>query len=434
MIEHYFTDIASKLGLKPACYGDWTAFQRQSFLKQVRKLDLKMLQQQRELLKREPVKREIKPLPSWDIAGKTTDRLIGCSLIEKGRTGCLVVAGGEGSRLGSSHPKGMFAVTLVRKKTLFQLLAERVLSAGLQARCKLPLAIMTAPSNHLTIEKFFKENSYFGLDPSQVSFFMQGTLPYLGDEGELICKNAGELAMGPSGNGCALHHFYQSGIWQQWRSRGVDSLLFIQIDNPLADPFDAELLGYRWRQGRDVVIKAIMRESAEEKVGVIVSKEGRTAVVEYSERIDQKIDLEENSLYLLANISNFCFSMDFIQRVASLSLPLHLARKPVDGAFAWKFEYFIFDVLDYTDQVATIVYPRELCYAPLKNRSGLNSLAHVQRALHSFDRYTFQKISKTALPNRPFELSTQFYYPTKSLLKRWEGVLLPNISYIEDLF
>ena len=49
----------------------------------------------------------------------------------------------------------------------------------------LPLFIMTSPLNDATTRAFFADNSYFGLEPAHVHFFVQGTLPALSEDGKV---------------------------------------------------------------------------------------------------------------------------------------------------------------------------------------------------------------------------------------------------------
>ena len=121
----------------------------------------------------------------------------------------------------------------MKHKTLFQLLAERTLAASQQAGQVLPIAIMTSPLNDTTTREYFKECGNFGLGSSQLSFFCQGMLPFVGDQGQLLLQDSGQMAVGPDGNGGALHHFHSSGIWETWKAAGITEVCFIQIDNAL---------------------------------------------------------------------------------------------------------------------------------------------------------------------------------------------------------
>ncbi len=370
---------------------------------------------------------KIEPCREYAHSGNKEDYLLGKQLIAKGKAGCLIVAGGQGTRLRFDGPKGMFPITPVMRKSLFQLFAEKTLSASKQSNHPLPLAIMTSPLNDAVIKEFFTKNNYFGLLASQLFFFTQKLLPFLDSEGNMFLDSPCSISKGPDGNGYSLRYFHESGIWQQWQNLGIEQVNYLQIDNPLADPFDAELLGFHHRTKADATIKCVQRLDANEKVGVLVKKGDRIAVVEYSE-----LPFKEVSQYPLANISLFCFSMDFIKTAGPL--PFHAsfkAAKTLDGTpaepNAWKMETFIFDNL--SNKVNALLYPREECFSPLKDAEGVK---RVQQALQASDIEVVKKVSGFPPPKQPFELSQDFYYPTPFLLSVWQDRPFPDKSYITE--
>jgi UDP-N-acetylglucosamine/UDP-N-acetylgalactosamine diphosphorylase len=325
--------------------------EQEQFLEQLKQYDVAVWNKQREAFKRvAPL--PVEPLTTYEQAGSLP-------AMDVRKMGCLVLAGGMGSRLGHSGPKGTAPV--IDDKSLFQLLFEKALAASR------PLAILTSPLNHAETKSYLENHNWFGLSPDLVFLFQQKMLPLLDDEGNWFLEAPARLAVGPDGNGGALRAFEMSGIWEKWRCLGVEYVNVVPIENPLADPFHAEL------QEGDVSLKSILRVDPEESVGVLFEKEGRIGVVEYFElpETDRHARNEDGSLrWKIANTGLLCFSMDFIQKIAGVTLPYHLARKNQK----WKCETFIFDLLPHAEKCRVVLCPRETIYAPLKTADQLEGV------------------------------------------------------------
>jgi len=429
-------------------YFDTLSIENQrNFLQQVEALHIPTLRQQQQLLLNKPaLSGQFSPFLDVAHAGNAENVELGKQLLSEGRAGCLLIAGGQGTRLRYDGPKGCYPVSLIRKKSLFQLFAEKVAAAGKQVGRKLPLAIMTSPLNHERTLAFFSKNQNFGLETGQLFFFCQKMLPCLDDRGNLFLEKPYQLAMAPDGNGLSLKRFVHEGIWKQWYDQGIRYLTSVLVDNPLADPFDAELIGFHHRRRAQVVAKCTWRDDPDEKVGVLLRRDNQVNVIEYSElpEEERKQTLENGTLkYACANLSLFSFHMDFVEKIANLeSLPLHVARKSISCLTsqkdtvqprtpnAYAFEFFIFDVLPHASKVEALLYPRRQCFSPLKSIEGDASIETVQRDLQERDRQIISEITGTATPNEAFELSQDFYYPTEELLQRWRGRSLAKGGYI----
>ncbi len=389
--------------------------------------------------KNEKIINEFLPFCNPDKMGSAVRKARGLELIAAGKVGCLIVAGGQGTRLSFDGPKGTFPITLFKMKSLFQLFAERALAAGKQVNRVLPLAIMTSPQNHLATVQFFTDHDNFGLHAEQLSFFMQEELPFLDEAGHLILLDQETIAKGPTGNGSSLDHFIKSGIWEKWIQQGVEFLNFILVDNPLADPFDAELIGFHQENDCDVTIKCIERSSASEQAGFLVETNQGIEIVEYSE-----IDARESVALLpdgtlkhrFINSGLYCFSMAFIKRaVDEMTLPWHLAYKSIgnQSSKGWKFETFIFDYFEMSKKTQGLLYPREYCFAPLKNSTGDSGIDKVQEALLKSDLRVLEEVVGQKISTSPIELDLQFYYPTPEILSLWKGKLGPFSGYIRPI-
>jgi UDP-N-acetylglucosamine/UDP-N-acetylgalactosamine diphosphorylase len=354
----------------------------------------------------------------------------GNALLKAGQCACIVLAGGEGSRLGFQGPKGCFPISS-KGKSLFELLFKKVAAASHFAGTPLLIALMTSPSNHAETLAFLEKHAFFGLNRDQVYFFTQNVWPYLNLEGHLFFESKGKIAFGPNGNGEVFQQFVASSIYEKWQTEGIKMVNVIPVDNPLGDPFDCELFGFHDHFDNDVTAKVIFRKDTQEKVGVFVRNENHVKVIEYSELVQEK---ENQILYPLANTGLFCFSMDFINRASKHVMPLHRAKKTLkpqknsnevelsSSPFFWKFETFIFDCLDVAKKFKALAFPRDQIFAPLKNHEGKDSPETVRKALENRDREQFFRVTGSHLVNSDvFELPAEFYYPTSECLKKWKG-------------
>ncbi len=417
-------------------WGNLSDKEKKSFIEQVRQINFQQLQKQKDKLSESSDKNKattFEAYHSYQISGSKQRQEMGLNLIKQGRVGCVVLAGGQGTRLGFNGPKGLFPISPLSKKTLFQVLAEKVLAASIQAGMSLQIAIMTSPQNDEQTRDYFLSNENFGLDPFQINFFSQGQLPLLNTSGELFFEDRGVIAEGPYGNGKCCHDFMDSPIAEKWRRLGIQQTTVIPIDNPLADPYDAELVGHQVENRADLTLKCVLRGDPEEHVGVVVREGYFCRVVEYSElsREEKYARLPDGSLkHQCANISLFCFSLSFINLISTLhpDLPLHPTYKKAKAynddedndalisiSYAWKFEFYIFDLMVWANKTAVILFPREDCFAPLKNVSGDCSIETVQQKIRDKEKKILESIPGQKVPETAFELPAQFYYPTEEL-------------------
>lgn len=421
-------------------WNELTADQQRAFESQLKQICLETLNQQKKLVHDAHLfyPSTIDPFDEFAFSGDKIHHSLGQQLIQRGEVGCLLLAGGQGTRLQHSGPKGTYPISPFKHKSLFQLCAEKVRAASAWAHRPLQLAIMTSPDNDEETRDFFQQRHFFGLAPSQVSFFVQGSLPFLDAQGKLFLKTPSQVATGADGNGNSLLSFAASGLLKTWLNQGIKAMTIILVDNPLADPFDAELVGFHYQQNADMTLKCTEKTDPEEKVGVLVKQEGRCTVVEYSEmpESEKKARRSDGRLkHCCANLSLFCLSLRFIQKIVKEdhTLPLHKAWKAAQFVDekgmpqcatkpnAWKFETFIFDWLMHAKKVAALIYPREECFAPLKNLSGPDSPETVRRALQERDRAVLQHLTGLPPPDFLFELPPEFYYPSQDFQAEWQG-------------
>ncbi|KAK4754343.1 hypothetical protein SAY87_002447 [Trapa incisa] len=319
----------------------------------------------------------------------------GLKAISQGKLAVLLLAGGQGTRLGSSDPKGCFNIGLPSGKSLFQIQAERIfrvqklasqtVNEGSVACPPIHWYIMTSPFTDETTRKFFETNKYFGLEASQVTFFQQGTIPCVSKDGRFIMETPFKIAKAPDGNGGVYSALRCQKLLEDMAARGVKYIDCYGVDNALVRVADPTFLGYFMEKGVSAAAKVVRKAYPQEKVGVFVrrGKGGPVTVVEYSEldpSMTSEINQETGRLrYCWSNICLHMFTLDFLKQVADgleKDGIYHLAEKKIPSVhgqtMGLKLEQFIFDAFPYAPSTALFEVVREEEFAPVKNANGSN--------------------------------------------------------------
>ena len=124
----------------------------------------------------------------------------GLDLVAEGKVAVVLMAGGQGTRLGSSAPKGCFNIGLPSGKSLFQIQAQRIWKIQQLAGKKhgkknvvVPWYVMTSGPTRRPTEKYFEEHDYFGLARDDVIIFEQGVLPCISNDGKILLESKGKV-------------------------------------------------------------------------------------------------------------------------------------------------------------------------------------------------------------------------------------------------
>ncbi|KAI0323003.1 nucleotide-diphospho-sugar transferase [Amylostereum chailletii] len=335
-------------------------------------------------------------------------RTTGLKAIARGEVGVLLMAGGQGTRLGSSAPKGCYDIGLPSHKSLFQYQAERIArlqqvaeqEAGQPAgSVVVPWYIMTSGPTRKVTEDFFNKNEYFGVNSKNVIFFEQGTLPCLTNDGKVILDSPSRVAVAPDGNG-GIYAALRSPISPVDKSRTVLSdlsarkVLYVHaycVDNCLVRVADPAFLGYCISKQADCAAKVVPKASPTESVGVVARRGDKYSVVEYSEISKEQAERRDASgelAFRAGNIANHFYTTQFLKEVEAFEdqLAFHIARKKIPHVdFAtgksvkptspngMKLELFVFDVFPFTKRFAVLEVARKEEFSPLKNAPGTGS-------------------------------------------------------------
>jgi UDP-N-acetylglucosamine/UDP-N-acetylgalactosamine diphosphorylase len=377
--------------------------QQRDLLGQLRGLDLELLQRlyaQRDKGFTLPPPESIQPVPVTQLdEGDAVTRHIGEEALRRGEVAVLMVAGGQGSRLGYDLPKGMFPIGPVSDKSLYQIHAEKVLALRRRYGAAIPFLVMTSAATHEPTLDFFRQHGHFGLPSEEVHFFQQGTMPALDlATGKLLLETPGRLFTSPNGHGGVLAALADSGLLANFQRQGVRQIFYFQVDNPLVRVADPLFLGQHLAARAEVSSKIVPKNDPQDRLGNMVLVDGRCSMIEYSDlpkELANQTDDRGRLRIWAGSVAIHLFAVDFLARVSGDpgSLPFHLARKKVpcidaegrpvrpEKENALKFEKFIFDVLPLADRWTVVETTRRDEFAPLKNATGPDSEPTVRQAL-----------------------------------------------------
>lgn len=324
----------------------------------------------------------------------------GLDFIAENQVGVVLMAGGQGTRLGSSAPKGCFDIGLPSSKSLFQIQAERISKvqslakkkAGKDGKVIVPWYVMTSGPTRGPTEQYFKENNYFGLEEENVIVFEQGVLPCISNEGKILLEAKGKVAVAPDGNGGIYQALVTSNVMADMRKRGIEHIHAYCVDNCLVKVADPVFIGFSAEKDVDIATKVVRKRNATESVGLIMLKNGKPDVVEYSEIDKETAEAKDPKQpdvlkFRAANIVNHYYSFRFLESIPDWAhnLPHHVARKKIpfvdtekgttvkpEKPNGIKLEQFVFDCFNMLElgKFACLEVRREEEFSPLKNAKG----------------------------------------------------------------
>ncbi len=355
-----------------------------------------------------PVPQELEPPPMYPARPQDAEqqrlyaeaRERGVDAVRSGRVAALLVAGGQGTRLGFEGPKGAFPISPVRNATLFQLFAESLLGVERRWGVRPRWYIMTSPTNDAATRAFFEQQAFFGLDREDVFFFQQRQMPAFLPDGRIAMTARHRIALSPDGHGGTLRALAESGALDDMRACGIETLSYFQVDNPLVHVIDPLFIGLHRTTGSEFSSKAVRKRHDTERVGNFCLADGKLCVIEYSDLPDElarQKNPDGSRRFDAGSIAVHVIERSFVERLtaagAAETLPWHRALKkmavideagePVRPAEpnVIKLERFVFDAIPLARNPLVLETLREEEFSPVKNAEGDDSPATARRDL-----------------------------------------------------
>lgn len=370
---------------------------REQLIEQISKIDFQQISELYDNTKKEIEIKEniIEPISYLDkekLSKNEKEELdnLGANIVRNGQYAVVTMAGGQGTRLGHTGPKGTFKLDVYGKgKYLFEILAENLKQANKEYETIIPWYIMTSKENNSDTVEFLEKNNYFGYPKQSVTIFKQSELPLVDTEGKLLINKEMKIKEASDGNGGTYASLRASGCLADMKERGVKWIFIGSVDNALLKMVDVTLLGMANKKGVQIASKSVVKANPHERVGVFCKMNGHPKVIEYTElpeKMAEEVDISTGELkYGESHIMCNLFAIDAIEKISKEPLMYHCAFKKnsyineegkeiiPEEPNSYKFESFIFDAFEFFDDIAILRGKREEDFAPVKNKEGVDS-------------------------------------------------------------
>lgn len=342
---------------------------------------------------------EISPVDAFSVEEienrKEEFEKVGVEAIRQGKVAAVLLAGGQGTRLGSDKPKGTFNIGVTKELSIFGQQMKNIMDVVEKTGVYFYLFVMTSDKNDADTREFFEKNDYFGYDKDKIKFYVQDMSPACSKEGKIYLDEKHRLALSPNGNGGWYSSLVNAGLNALIEENGIEWLNIYSVDNVLQRICDPVFVGATILSGNNCSGKVVKKSCPEERVGVLCKEDGKPTIVEYYEmplELASLRDADGELTYRYGVILNYLFSVDGLQRIYKTKLPYHVAQKAVphiengvkvkpettDGR---KFETLAVDLIKLMGSCLAYEVVREREFAPVKNKTGVDSVESARALL-----------------------------------------------------
>ena len=344
--------------------------------------------------------REINPIDGLRLAEieerKAEFEKLGIEAIKAGKVAAVLLAGGMGTRLGVDGPKGAYDIGITKPLYIFEQQVKNLMEVTDKCGVTVPMYIMTSDKNHEQTAAFWKEHNYFGYPESEIKFFKQEMAPAVDYDGKIILETKDMPALSPNGNGGWFGSMQKAGLVEDLHKRGVEWLNIYAVDNVLQRIADPVFVGATIQSGVNCGSKAVCKTNPYEKVGVLCLDGAQPDIIEYYELSDEMAnerDAEGKLTYCYGVILNYLFRLSKLEEVADKKIPVHIVEKKIeclceDGVTrkpekenGKKFEALAVDLIKLMGSVLPFEVVREKEFAPIKNKTGVDSVESARELL-----------------------------------------------------
>ncbi len=377
-------------------YDELSERDREEFEEELENLDfslLEVLKNKKRNSERNGISTVYEPLEALkldDITEHYTEfETVGIDAIRHCKVGAVLLAGGQGTRLGFDKPKGMFNIGETRELYIFQCLIQNLMKVVNQSGAYIPLFIMTSDKNDKDTREFFEKHDYFGYDKDYIFFFVQDMAPSVDYNGKLLMEEKHKLSLSPNGNGGWFSSMVKAGLLDKVSAMGVEWLNVFAVDNVLQKMADPVFIGATIQSGKPSGSKVVRKASPDERVGVMCKENGKPSIVEYyelTEEMKNQTDSNGEPAYNYGVILNYLLKVDSLVSILDKQLPVHIVEKkiPFIDEFGnkispsepngYKFEELILDMIHLLDDCLVFEVVRNREFAPVKNKEGVDSI------------------------------------------------------------
>ncbi len=320
----------------------------------------------------------------------------GKQAIIEGKVGAVLLAGGQGTRLGADSPKGTFDIGVSKPLYIFEQLLNNLKEVVFACGKAVPLFIMTSEKNDGATREFFEEHDYFGYPKEEIYFFKQAMAVCVDFNGKILLESRSRIATSPNGNGGWYASLEKAGLEEVLKARGIEWLNVFAVDNVLQKIADPVFIGATVLSGVNCGAKVVSKARPDEKVGVLCLENGVPNVIEYYELTEQMANARNEGgelTYRNGVILNYLFRVETLHRKLKAHIPVHIVKKKIpyiDDAGnkirpqtenGYKFETLVIDMVKLMETCLPFEVVREKEFAPIKQLTGIDSVESARALL-----------------------------------------------------